>query len=277
MPPKAAHPTTVDWDAVEERLPIKQVPEAMAERKALFKILDPNKNGYLTLTEVTAGLPGLLSAGGYRKLGEAAESLVPLDDFRPACKLAYKQAHKVAPSKGRNTNQIGKREFHALLVSFRLYLELDVLFQFIDQSGDDRLCWKEVERHKSELEAWGIDEESARRKFPDDWEEAMKYSEFAEWCIARRYGNLDLTLDENDPEETLRHAAGAGNAGDMLKAFKAWDKNENGKISKEELAEVLYSLDSRFTSEQVDKLFEAADTNTDGDIDYLEFTNWIIK
>lgn len=120
----------------------------------------------------------------------------------------------------------------------------------------------------------------ARRKFPDEWTASMKYKDFAEWCILRKFhsaGGVPLELDENDPEATLKDAAGAGSLGGIIKAFQDWDTDGNGSITAEELKTILQSLDDSFTEEQVENLMKSADTNEDGKIDYVEFSNWIVQ
>merc|ERR1719464_1443087 len=105
------------------------------------------------------------------------------------------------------------------------------------------LNWKEREKFLPQLAEWGITKQQAKTKFPDDWTASVDYRDFADWCIMKKFGGMQLKLDENDMEETLKDEAGAGAAAAMLKAFASWDKDENGKISADELADVLLALD----------------------------------
>jgi len=140
-----------------------------------------------------------------------------------------------------------------------------VLFAAIDQDDErGRLNWQECRKALPLLEKWRISEKQARQKFPDDWTPSMWFGEFAQWCITRRFGRLDLHLDALDAEATL-------------KAFKDWDTDGTGTISADELADVLVALDESFTREDAMELFEAADMNKDGSIDYLEFTQWVAQ
>ena len=79
-----------------------------------------------------------------RKKGAAAQSIIPgIRDTRPAVKSAFLAARDLAPSvkkkKSRQDDNVDRREFHALLVYLRYYLELQILFQDLDTSEDLRI------------------------------------------------------------------------------------------------------------------------------------------
>ena len=44
--------SSVDWAAINEKLPFERTDEAKEKRRELFKQFDPNGNGYLSLAEV---------------------------------------------------------------------------------------------------------------------------------------------------------------------------------------------------------------------------------
>jgi len=74
----------------------------------------------------------------------------------------------------------------------------------------------------------------------------------------------------------VKDAAGEGSLGGILSAFENWGgKDADSNISKEEMTSVLLALDPNFTVEMADALFAAADVNNDGQIDYVEFSNWV--
>jgi hypothetical protein len=226
---------------------------------------------------------------------DGSRYLVPVKDLRPAATAAFKMAREIAPadhksSKARVDNLcVDRREFHALLTAFKLQVELQVLFERIDGSGtggseDRKLMWKEVQPHVAKLEEWKITAKAAKGKFKDDWTPCMSYDDFSEWVImtAFRENPHFLVLDENDAGETMRDAAksmggkhGGGDMGAVVNAFKEWDADGSGCISKEELSAVLLKLDESFTQDMADKLFALADVNSDGKIDYVEFSNWV--
>jgi len=268
---------SVDWDAIDKKLPTVCTPDGMAARRDIFNGMDPNGNGSLTLTECQGGLPNLVSSLLWH--GETRK-------FRPAVKLAFKLAKTINDVEGskkavKNANDtVDRAEFHALLLTFRQFIELDVVFESIDLDGDRMLNWKEVEKALPKLEEWNLGERAAvRRRFPDEWTQSMKYEDFAEWCIQRRNGKWNLELDKCDAFESLQAAVGdkKGDAGQLLKAFADWDTDGNGSISAEELSFVLQKLDPSFTAEMGAELFKLADCNSDGKIDYVEFSEWITK
>jgi calcium-dependent protein kinase len=64
----------------------------------------------------------------------------------------------------------------------------------------------------------------------------------------------------------------------IVQAFKRFDKDGDGTISREELAGTLRLLGGKkFDEETIDTLMKAADLNGDGKIQYEEFTSWVMK
>eukprot|EP00747_Dinoflagellata_sp_TGD_P122322 gnl/TRDRNA2_/TRDRNA2_173600_c6_seq5.p1 gnl/TRDRNA2_/TRDRNA2_173600_c6~~gnl/TRDRNA2_/TRDRNA2_173600_c6_seq5.p1 ORF type:complete len:314 (+),score=52.46 gnl/TRDRNA2_/TRDRNA2_173600_c6_seq5:54-944(+) len=57
--------------------------------------------------------------------------------------------------------------------------------------------------------------------------------------------------------------------------FQQWDSDGNGKISKAELSRVMMKLNPKYTQQEIDVMFNAADSNQDGWMDYREFTRWL--
>lgn len=91
----------------------------------------------------------------------------------------------------------------------------------------------------------------------------------------------------NAPQETAnfvrlslgvtKRGRALGDMGKVRKAFEKWDHDGDGTISNTELHQVLSALDPRFTAEVSRRLFEAADANKDGAIDYQEFIAWLFQ
>jgi len=65
-------------------------------------------------------------------------------------------------------------------------------------------------------------------------------------------------------------------AGDVKETFDRLDKNSDGQLDLEELAELLRGIDFPFKQEEVEILMKKLDKNNDGTVDYTEFTNWYI-
>jgi len=193
----------VDWEAIGNPLPIKAIPADKELRRVMFDKMDVSKNGYLSLTEALEGLPSLLEGGTDRARDQKGSYKVDLDDLRPAAKAAYNMARRVAPpGEGKRCRQaadcVDRREFHALLIAFGMFIELDLIFSKMDsgQSGEDRMInWKEAETVVDKLAAWNITKKIARQKFPDEWTQSLNYKHFCDWCIMRRFAPGGLHWD----------------------------------------------------------------------------------
>jgi len=60
---------------------------------------------------------------------------------------------------------------------------------------------------------------------------------------------------------------------DVVSAFRVIDSNNDGSLSKQELADGMNSFGKLFTTEEIDSVFALADVNTDGEICYDEFVS----
>ncbi|KAI8391189.1 uncharacterized protein BYT42DRAFT_555980 [Radiomyces spectabilis] len=58
---------------------------------------------------------------------------------------------------------------------------------------------------------------------------------------------------------------------ELMECFKAFDKNQDGQISRKELEEVLNKLGEKLSPDEIKNMMEDADTNKDGYIDFEEF------
>lgn len=55
---------------------------------------------------------------------------------------------------------------------------------------------------------------------------------------------------------------------DLQKAFKALDKNSDGKLSRDELIDGYRKIYGELAEEEVDKILAKVDSNGSGEIDY---------
>jgi len=64
---------------------------------------------------------------------------------------------------------------------------------------------------------------------------------------------------------------------ELREAFKVFDKNGDGKISAEELKEVMGNLGETLTEDEIGQMIMEADTNKDGYVDYEEFCRMMME
>lgn len=58
---------------------------------------------------------------------------------------------------------------------------------------------------------------------------------------------------------------------ELQKAFREFDKDGNGYISRDELIQVMHSQGDELTDEEIDGMIKTADQDKDGRVDYREF------
>lgn len=58
---------------------------------------------------------------------------------------------------------------------------------------------------------------------------------------------------------------------EIIEAFKVFDRDGDGKISKQELYLVMKALGENLTEEEIEEMIREADINGDGEIDFYEF------
>jgi calmodulin len=58
---------------------------------------------------------------------------------------------------------------------------------------------------------------------------------------------------------------------ELQKAFREFDKDGNGYISRDELIQVMHSQGDELTDEEIDGMIKTADQDKDGQVDYREF------
>ncbi|CAJ1386400.1 unnamed protein product [Effrenium voratum] len=68
-----------------------------------------------------------------------------------------------------------------------------------------------------------------------------------------------------------------GSVQEVIAAFKRFDKDGNGRISRSELATVFKSLNPNMTDRDLDDLMNSADKNNDGSLEIAEFVNSLFQ
>eukprot|EP01065_Artemidia_motanka_P037933 TRINITY_DN4681_c0_g1_i4.p1 TRINITY_DN4681_c0_g1~~TRINITY_DN4681_c0_g1_i4.p1 ORF type:complete len:841 (+),score=139.65 TRINITY_DN4681_c0_g1_i4:50-2524(+) len=177
----------VDWQRVTASLPAGTDAESKRQRRQLFRRMDGNGSGKLSLAEIDAGVRDHMKLPGFF-------------DAKPAIMCAYKTAKNADASQGAD-DFVSPSEFRLLMVALRHYFELWVMFGALDRDGDRRVSYDEFQKALPLLETFGgavDDPEAAFAAIDADGGGMVLFEEFARWATAR---HLDLPDDDDAPEE----------------------------------------------------------------------------
>ena len=137
--------SSYNWDAIAKALPTDRTPAMADERKKLFKTMDFNGNGLISLAEVDKCI---------------IESLGMGDVFPKKVMLrAFFFANSVAPNNGTLTDDmVTMSEFRVLLCALRRYLQCFEVFDNIDSQieRDGRINTAELEKSIPMLKDLGL-------------------------------------------------------------------------------------------------------------------------
>ena len=126
--------------------------------------------------------------------------------------------------------------------------ELNKTFQHIDDNNDGKLTLEEIKIAISKKKKFNIEHiEGIFKSIDTDGSGSIEYTEFISACLDK---SLYLKKEK------------------LKEAFSLFDVDNNGKISKEEIAKVL-GMNKR--SKEIASIFEKYDINKDGEIDFNEF------
>lgn len=214
----------IDWVAVDNRLPLASDSRSREARSAIFKEMDTNRNGSLSMSEAQSAVSCLLRAKKDYRGRRANPAQLPIKDYKPCIKGAFnatsalEQAARGQGRRAEGSTVLDRTEFHAFIVAFRWYLELQVIFEDADTSGDKAINYRECAAAISSLEGWDITMEAIQAKFPSNrkaFDGGIKFPDFAEWAIRKRFGTMSFSLDvpqeeEDGEEEGGQEAAAEG-------------------------------------------------------------------
>jgi len=188
---------TIDWEAINAKLPYERTAEQKAKRKEIFTRFDVNGNGYLSLAEVDKATRDVLQSD-------------ELFDCKDAVNASFHYAKKVSPGESKHGDDyIEFREFRLFFQTLRQYFEYFQAFSRLDTGDDSRVSKEEFcsDASKAAIAKWVKD-------VPEDFEAEFDaidenkggqilFSEFIKWAIAK---NLDL---EDDVDEAPAEPAPA--------------------------------------------------------------------
>ncbi|KAH3828050.1 neo-calmodulin-like [Dreissena polymorpha] len=135
--------------------------------------------------------------------------------------------------------------------------EFREIFNMFDTNGDGSISTREL---KTIMRSLGQDPSETELRdmvkgVDADSSGEVEFDEFVK-LIAKKMQKVDL-------EE------------EIMDAFKVFDTDGNGNISKAELRNAMTSLGKKFREPELDELFQLADINGDGQINYKEFVRII--
>jgi Ca2+-binding EF-hand superfamily protein len=235
----------IDYKMLEEKLPTGDDAESKKTRKELWKMCDPNGNGYVSLAELDKcihdlSLDGLLDKPCLIRAFNAA-----------------KHVHKLREKRAEAEDYVEKDEFKWLMMYLHKYAKLWEMFQHIDKDGDRRVDKAELEASVINLNNWGISVEkeeigSVFSVIDTDGGGKILFVEFADWAIQN---NLDLVTDQATQmfnlvsgkgvhiklEQMVDALRGMGH-NPTAKEIATYDTNKDGKISMEEFIKVCQKI-----------------------------------
>lgn len=174
----------IDWAKIREKLPADKTPEQKEQRRELFKSMDPNGNGFLSLAEVDKGIRDVLA-------------LDEVFGIKKVIIRAFNAAKSVHKSTGLGADTIEFVEFRLLLWYLRQYFEIWQMFKRMDESGDNRIDLEEFKQGVEKIESWGVkidDPEAEFAELDSNGGGQILFNEFADFALKK---GLDLEDDDD--------------------------------------------------------------------------------
>lgn len=229
------------------KLPTAKTPIAAEQRRALFRSLDPNGNGHLSLAEVDKGLKDVC--------GEAL-----FKHAKPVIIRAFNAAKNAGGAqRGVNADYIQPHEFRVLCCYLCKYFELWTLFQEIDASNDRRLSLEEFKMALGKIKHWRYQAEQARaHKNAALMDETLKKISDLQTLVNQQQ---DSAIDEQERDKQVHQLSELGS---QLKELTAEAKSleEEVRAGPDESL-----LDAEATFRQID-------TDGHGMVLFDEFVSW---
>lgn len=155
-----------------------------------------------------------------------------------------------------------KRELVSLVrdknISMDFILEMKEAFLLFDKNGDGFISAKELGVLMRAMGRNPTEDEIMQMMNEIDVDHNGKL-DFSEFTIMMRE-----KLQGEDMEEEIRQA------------FRVFDSNGDGYISKTEFKHCMMHFGEQFTDEEVEEMIAEADSNNDGQIDYEEFSKMLL-
>ena len=132
---------------------------------------------------------------------------------------------------------------------------IDQVFDMFDKDGSGEIDVSEV---KGVLTSMG-------RK-PDD-KAVNEFLKFADVDKSKTISKKEFLRAMNE-----MYSIGSDEVEQCVEAFQVFDRDHSGKISRDEMKNILMKYGKDFTESECEEIFDLLDLNKDGEIDYAEFT-----
>ncbi|KAJ1913582.1 hypothetical protein IWQ60_009151 [Tieghemiomyces parasiticus] len=147
--------------------------------------------------------------------------------------------------------------------------ELKDSFALFDRNGDGKITLEEL---GEAMKAIGQDLSSAdlkatMNKVDSDGDGQIDYNEFV----------IMMTTAEESEDHSKDTPKDKADLTELRKYFKTFDKDGDGFIVREELAQVMNKLGDHLKDHELDEMFAEADENKDGKIEFEEFTKMVSR
>lgn len=175
----------IDYVKLRGILCIERTKEGSEKRNKMFDDFDKNKNGYLSLAEVTQGLKEILPLKDFKNFKEAISR-----SFQ-ASKDSVKNTRKLS------SDNIERNEFRYFLCYLRQYFEYYEMFSIVNTGQDKYLDIDEFKNAVPQFKKWGIiinDPEKTFKEIDLDKGGLIRFDEFCHWAIKTK---LDLETDDD--------------------------------------------------------------------------------
>ena len=179
-----------DWTGLLEKLPVKKTAEERAKRREIWKAIDMNGNGFVSLAEFDRGVRDVLNLPDIFK-----QKKVLIRAFNAA-------KNKIKGKAKQSGDYIEWLEFRYILIYLRQYLEYYAMFCRLDTSDDFKINLDEFKKGLPIMEKWGVKISNPQEEFnkiDNNKSGNIMFEEFAEYAIKK---NLDLE-DDDDFEEKI--------------------------------------------------------------------------
>lgn len=181
-----------DWGKLLSKLPIKKTSEERKKRRELWRAIDCNGNGYVSLAEMDRGILDVLLLPD-----TVFSSKKPIMRAFQAAKQKYKSKSK------HGDDYIEWMEFRIFLVYLREYFEYWVMFLRIDKNFDKKISLNEFKAAVPMMKQWGVnvaDPVAEFNKIDTNRGGAVLFDEFCHYAISK---SLDLEDDDDFDDSEL--------------------------------------------------------------------------